>query len=266
MAARIRRRPWVFAERSSPRDFGPHTGWVGVVHIACGRRADAIIANSSVGMEYWESHARADAHRAMIPNGLPIEAIDAVPPASASRLPPGAGPLILWAGRMDGNKNVVLVADAFARLLRERPDARAMLCGEGPERAAAEARIAAPLRDRVIFAGYRDDLLALMKASAVFVSMSAYEGNPNVVQEAMACRLPLVVSDIEAHRRVLGDAAALFVPPGDATALAGAIGATLADRATAAERARRARAVAESLSMDVVASATRRVYEAVTGR
>ncbi len=260
-AARVLRLPWVFAERSSPRDFNPHAGTVGRIHVACGRLADAIVANSASGLDYWRSRAlRRSRQVVLVPNGLPLAEIDVVQPAPAASLPGARHPMVLWAGRMDRNKNVRLVVDALGPVLRET-DAWAMICGDGPDRVAAEQQVDPSQRDRVVFAGYRQDLWALMKAAALFVSMSAYEGNPNVVQEAMACRLPLVVSDIEAHRRVLDEGAALFVPPGDAGGLARAIVATLQDREGAKARARRARGQAEALSMEAVAASTRRVYE-----
>jgi glycosyltransferase involved in cell wall biosynthesis len=115
----------------------------------------------------------------------------------------------------------------------------------------------------VVFAGYRSDLWALMKAASVFVSMSSFEGNPNVVQEAMACRLPLVVSDIEAHRRVLGAGAALFVEAENAIELARAITGTLRDTSSARERAERARVIADGHSPEVAAKRTRLLYESI---
>ena len=50
-----------------------------------------------------------------------------------------------------------------------------------------------------------------MKQASVFVSLSAYEGFPNTVMEAMACGWPLVLSDIPAHRKILDESCALFV-------------------------------------------------------
>ncbi len=52
---------------------------------------------------------------------------------------------------------------------------------------------------------------ALMKKASVFVSLSAYEGCPNTVMEAMACGCPIIVSDIPEHREILDEQSALFV-------------------------------------------------------
>ena len=60
------------------------------------------------------------------------------------------------------------------------------------------------LIDRVHFAGWRADVPAILAASSLLVLPSAWEGMPNVVLEAMAGRLPVVASDVEGVRELLG--------------------------------------------------------------
>jgi glycosyltransferase involved in cell wall biosynthesis len=66
-----------------------------------------------------------------------------------------------------------------------------------------------------------------MKRARVFVSLSRYEGSPNVVLEAAACGTPLVLSDIAAHRDLVGDETASFVDCDDAEQAAEAIRAAI---------------------------------------
>jgi glycosyltransferase involved in cell wall biosynthesis len=68
------------------------------------------------------------------------------------------------------------------------------------------------MQDRIRLLGVRPDIWALMKAATLFVSTSAFEGQPNAVLEAMACGCPLVVSDIPAHREFLNAGNAAIVP------------------------------------------------------
>jgi glycosyltransferase involved in cell wall biosynthesis len=75
----------------------------------------------------------------------------------------------------------------------------------------------------------------------VFVVPSRWEGFGSVLLEAMALEAPIVASDLPAVREVVGDDAALLVPPDRPDALAAAVTAVLADPDGAARRAARAR-------------------------
>ena len=91
-----------------------------------------------------------------------------------------------------------------------------ILCGEGPQRSELEVlRHKLGLDADVHFTGHLPavSVWALMKKASVFVSLSAYEGCPNTVMEAMACECPLILSDIPAHREILDESCALFVDP-----------------------------------------------------
>jgi len=92
------------------------------------------------------------------------------------------------------------------------------------------------------------------------VTISRCEGRPNAVLEAIAAGAPLVVSDIPAHRAVLGDDAASFVDGSDAQAVAAAVVAALRDRPAAERRAARARAALAGGSFDDVTGVYLRAY------
>jgi phosphatidylinositol alpha-mannosyltransferase len=79
----------------------------------------------------------------------------------------------------------------------------------------------------------------------------------------MAAGAPVLASDLDAFRRVLDDGrAGLLVPTGDAAALAGALGALLADDRRRAQLAATGRARAAQWDWPVVAGSVLRVYEA----
>lgn len=63
-------------------------------------------------------------------------------PVRPARAPLSGPPTAVFAGRMVPEKGVQVLVDAFARVVHERPDARLILAGDGPERTSIEERIA----------------------------------------------------------------------------------------------------------------------------
>jgi glycosyltransferase involved in cell wall biosynthesis len=92
-------------------------------------------------------------------------------------------------------KNFDKTIEAFRRTLAARPDARLLLIGDGPERGRLENMVDAyGLRSQVALAGYRRDVFSFLKSCHLLVMPSDYEGFGIAHLEAMACRLPAVIS------------------------------------------------------------------------
>jgi glycosyltransferase involved in cell wall biosynthesis len=88
---------------------------------------------------------------------------------------------------------------------------------------------------RVVFAGYRDDVSALLAGCDVFCLPSRSEGLPLVVLEAMAHGKPVVATAVGGTPELVRDGeTGLLVPPGDASALAAALRSLIADPERAA--------------------------------
>jgi glycosyltransferase involved in cell wall biosynthesis len=265
LAARATRTPWVMTERSNPFAYRRAAQTQSIVQWVAGRLPNAIVANSRVGLDYWERRSPSRVHKYVIPNGTAVDEIDAVLPAEQPACPVDAGrAVVVWVGRLDdAQKNVIRFVDAMA-VVPKRLDAVALICGDGPDRARVVERVREnQIEDRVFLLGYRDDIWALMKRADVFVSVSPSEGNPNAVLEAAACLCPLVVSDIAAHRELLTDAEAILVPATDTSAIADGIVRTLSERDETRRRAAGARLVAQRRSLSAMAEAYDAVYAAV---
>ncbi len=259
-AARAFGVPWVLSERASARAYTER--WLDrVVRRRLGGLADAIVANSEAGLQYWSGKGGHHLVRRVIRNALDLEAIRAAPVAD---WPDGmVQPRLLFAGRLASQKNVLTFITALARL-RARQSFSALILGDGPETAAAEALVAeSGLGGMVRFGGYREDLWGLMKTATLFVSPSRFEGHPNVVLEAVACGTPLIVSDIAEHREFLDPGTALLVAADDDAGLAEALHAALAAPERAQARARAAQRLVEPLRIDGMADAYDEVYQAV---
>ena len=124
-------------------------------------------------------------------------------------------PIVLCVGRLEAYKGPKALLEALVYVKRQQ-NVLGVLCGEGSERSKLEKlSCELGLDDSVRFTGYLSaaSIWGLMKKASVFVSLSAYEGCPNTVMEAMACGCPLVLSDIPAHREILNEKCAMFVDP-----------------------------------------------------
>jgi glycosyltransferase involved in cell wall biosynthesis len=186
-----------------------------------------------------------------IPNGVdtsrfaPVGAAERARLRRAAGLPAGA--LAIYAGRLAPEKGADVLLDAWAALA---PAAPATLClvGDGPERAALEARARAlGIEDRVRFAGAREDVAPWLRAADLFVLPSRTEGLSVALLEAMACGLAVVATDVGATREAAGAGGAVVVPPGRPDALAVAMAAVLRDGARARALGAAARARARAL-------------------
>ncbi|MFH1935277.1 MAG: glycosyltransferase [Pseudomonadota bacterium] len=216
IAARLNGLSWIFREPSSVLAYPPT--WKHRLRVRVCSSANAIVSNSSGGDEYWKTqlpHTR----RYVVPNGLPVHEID----RTVAALPPGLAksevPIVLYVGRLTSDGSAIKNLKVFLKALayvRPQQNVLGILCGEGPQRAELEVlRHTLGLDAAVQFTGHLPtaSVWALMKKASVFVSLSAYEGCPNTVMEAMACGCPLVLSDIPAHREIFDGSCALFVDP-----------------------------------------------------
>jgi len=178
-------------------------------------------------------------------------------------------PCVLWTGRLDANKDPLVMLDAFERAAPGLPDAR-LWCryGDAPLLDDVERRIAASaiLRERVTLLGRctHAEMEAHYRAADLFVQPSHREGCSYSTIEALACGVAPVVGDIPSMRKIVGDAGAL-VPPGDATALAAAI-VEVAMRDPAARRATARARFEDVLAYEHVGRALRSTYEAMMAR
>lgn len=257
VAASLARVPWILSERSSRGAYPPS-----LLHRArrlVGARAAAIVANSEGGREHWAELLDSRVPIRVIPNIVPQAEIDA-----ATRLDSTGKDLILYVGRLSPEKNLPTLLRALAGVMRER-DATAVFCGDGAIRPSLE-QLASELGigDRVQFRGSVKDVWSWMKSAAVLVSVSSFEGNPNVVLEAIAAGAPLVCSDIPAHREIVDESSAWLVDGASPESVADGILRALGDAGEASARAARARVAVEARSASVVASQYERLYREIT--
>jgi phosphatidylinositol alpha-mannosyltransferase len=222
-----------------------------------------------------------------IPNGVAVRAF-----ADAEPLPgwPGDGGAIGFLGRFtEPRKGFSVLADAYVRLADRRPSLRLLVAGPGDQ---TELFAMVPTRrtdilDRIVVlpahpitlrdrpSGHKKVTLSgavseadkqrMLRSVDVFVAPNTgSESFGLVLTEAMAAGAPVVASDLEAFRQVLGDGeAGLLFPAGDAGELADRLDRLLNAPDERAELAKRATVAVEAFDWELVVERVVEVYELV---
>ncbi|MDN5851254.1 MAG: glycosyltransferase family 4 protein [Actinomycetia bacterium] len=245
------RRPAIVMSERRVEDFRP--SWTRLVDAALRPLTDGWIGNSDDVVEFIRRvHGAPRGRVACIGNGIDTAVYHR---ARAPR--PAGGPRIGGVGRLVPEKGWDVAVAALPMVLSSFPDAILRIAGEGPELDALSAAGAGLPLELVGLLPTPHAVAEFMRGLDVFVLPSRCEGMPNVVLEAQACGVPVVVTEAPGMASALGPAATV-VPPGDPTALAAAISATL--------RGGRHPAQVVAQSFDDVARAHLRVFEAALAR
>ncbi|MBK7877271.1 MAG: glycosyltransferase family 4 protein [Planctomycetes bacterium] len=142
---------------------------------------------------------------------------------------------VVFVGRMVGNKGLVPIVDALARLQHEGRPATALFVGKGPLAGAVRERVAKQgLAERVRFVEWVDspaELAELYRESRVCVCASTCEGGPRFTVEAMACGTPVVSTPVGVMTELLESGELGRLSGFDAPSIAEALGAVLGDEA-----------------------------------
>jgi glycosyltransferase involved in cell wall biosynthesis len=211
----------------------------------------------------------------VIPHGVELEAFR---PKAASgwiirRAPHLAGRIIiLFLSRIDPKKGLDLLLPAFARLRTQQPDIALVIAGDG------EAEFVAKLKAEALRLGIDADLywagflggdekLAALADADLFVLPSYSENFGLSVVEAMASRLPVVISnEVGIHHEVTGGQAGL-VTSCQVPSLIAALASLVADAGLRERLGQAGRRLVESrFSAEVMTAAVLRMYHEILGR
>lgn len=145
----------------------------------------------------------------LIPNGIELGMFRAAkkPGSLRSRLGVDAeAPILLTVGRMDPEKRLDFVIDAFVKVLERHPTARLVFAGDGGARKGLEEKVSKiSAKDRIHFLGMvnRADLPDVFHDATMFLSASTTEVHPISVIEAIASGLPMVAVEDEAFEGMI---------------------------------------------------------------
>ena len=103
---------------------------------------------------------------------------------------------VLAVGRLEKQKNYLLMLEAFADFHEKYPNSSLTIYGEGAERKELEAWICERgLEKCICLPGISDHIRECMEQADLFLMSSVYEGMPNALMEAMAMGLPVISTD-----------------------------------------------------------------------
>ncbi|HET6368275.1 MAG TPA: glycosyltransferase [Pseudomonadales bacterium] len=221
------------------------------VRLACrfADRAELVIAPSACIAETLRTRG-VRARVAVVPTGVPLDRFRPGA-AGAARRALGLTPealVCLYVGRLDREKSVERVIEAFGLIAGALPQARLLLVGQGSHAEALGRRAAAsPARDRIQLMGgvAREALPAYYRAADLFLFASETETQGLVLAEAHACGLAAVAVRASGVEEVVVDGATGLLTKPDARDLADAAIGLLLDPERRAAMGAAGRLVAE---------------------
>ncbi len=232
-------------------------------------RADLIVANSTAGRDHVRQNGFAASRLTVVPNGIDTESFDVAPQCrNEIRQEWGVADdecLIGVAARLDPMKDHENFLRAAALIAGDTPRVRFVCIGgngladrDRLHGLADELGVA----ERVIWAGYRRDMAAVLSALDLHTSASAFgEGFSNTVAESMAVGVPNAVTDVGDSALIVGSTGEV-VPPRDPARLADAWRTLLSlDDAQRRQRSAACRArIAEHFSRAMMVERMARLY------
>jgi glycosyltransferase involved in cell wall biosynthesis len=229
-------------------------------------RVDCFIAISEAVRERLVTDGIPRARTAVVHDGVDVERIVALEPANvhAMLFLPTHAPIVGNVGALVAQKDQHHLIDAAAIVVRTVPDVRFVIVGDGELRQSLEEQIHRKHLERHVFlAGFRTDVLEMIKGFDLFALSSLHEGMASSLLDAMAASRAAVATAVGGVPEAMADGETGFlVPPRDPEAMAARIVQLLQDDALRARMGeaglRRAR---ERFTLDHMVDGTLAVYE-----
>jgi len=184
------------------------------------RHAAALHYTAEDEMRLAEPYAQG-ARGIVVPNGLDLEQYATLPPAGTFRAKhpeTGERRIVLFLSRLNFKKGLDILVPAFARAAKRHPDLHLVIAGpDDGMQARTESWIAAEgIGERVTFTGMlgHEAKLAAFRDAAMFVLPSYSENFGLAIVEAMACGVPVAISDrVNIWREIEQEGAGLVGAP-----------------------------------------------------
>ena len=176
--------------------------------------------------------------------------------------------VVCTVGRLDTAKGQIYLLDAAAQVLRQMPNVRFLLVGDGPDLQILEARARElGIEQNVVFTGYRGDVPALLGITDIVAMPSLWEGKPISLLEAMNLGKPVVGTPAVLSPDIMSNGDVGFVIPfRDAVSLAQKLLTLLRDPALAQEMGERGKARSKAYDLSKTVERLTEIYRELAKR
>ncbi len=119
-------------------------------------------------------------------------------------------------GSLVPEKNHEALLNIFEAIAKNDPSVFLIIIGDGRLRAELENKVSnLSSKDRILFAGYRNDVLQALKHATAFLMPSLIEGLPGVILEAMYCETPVIANNVGGISEVVNNETGWLIEKGD---------------------------------------------------
>lgn len=277
ITARAKRLPLVYTYHTSLTDYTHYMKVVGGTRpayhaarwfsAATANLSDQVVVPSKKFKRLLESQ---NVHRPVhaISNGIDLSNFRAATHPGRFRLQLGLGadsPLLIFVGRIDPEKNIDFLLDAFERVAERFPNAHFALAGDGAARPGLEAKAASLASvKRIHFLGMMDraDLPDLLHDSTMFLSASVTETQCLSMVEAIATGLPVVAVRDEAFEGIVEEGGNGHTVPMDLQTFTDKVCDLLADRPRLERYSQRSYELSANFSIETQVQKMLKLYRA----
>lgn len=216
-------KPIIVADRNDPR-LVPSNKIIRKLRDVLYQKADAVVLQTNDNKNYFNKKVKSISY--VIPN--PISMDDYVGKALNTK----KEKVIVSVGRLEKQKNQLLLINAFAKVYEKHNDYKLIIYGEGNYRKELEDRIKElKLEETIKLPGSTNKVFDDISSAEAFVLSSNYEGMPNALMEAMCLGLPVISTKVSGSTDlIINEENGLIIDINDELALVKSINKLIEDK------------------------------------
>jgi glycosyltransferase involved in cell wall biosynthesis len=200
-----------------------------------------------------------------VPIGVEEQQVPATPPDDLKEIF-AHYKVVVNVGSLVPEKNHEGLLRVFNELASSDNSLFLIIIGDGKTRGVLEEQAASySCNNRILFAGFRNDVLQVVRHSQAFLMPSFIEGLPGVILEAMYCKTPVVANNVGGISEVVDCATGWLIEKGNERAFLKAIQEVLQNDEKVREKTERAyQRISKSYLNSNIAKKFEEVYYQVT--